>query len=555
MEQPDNFPDRVVCPNCDSVLVLDDNEKKGINLTCPECKFVITKERIKQSAPAASENAKPDGIAGRAIAFVATSSPLRNKILIMLAAIVVYRIGLQIHIPGVNTELLSEWMKSVGHYPVHRLFSQGIFPYLIGSACILLLSAILPPLRRLRDGNPMQQRRFDFFIYVAALVWSIQQAWGSYEQLKRVSFAGQSIVSGGMESQVTYIAMAAAGTMLLIWVADKIIETGLANGVAVIILTDIVNSFYHATRSIMLAVDAQNITSGTAMLILLIPVALILLSAIVLLSKRNIPLARINDEGDKASAQREPPMMPIRVMASGVLPFTIALWIMWAPGSYFSLQFNSFSYWIPYLVLVLIVSFMYIAITYDPKDIVTRLKRYGYRLAEAQSDEEAIAYLDTTVFRTILPGMVMIALFAALPYVINLAFGITGNFFTKEVMVLSAIAILIVQNVRSMRDSESKSDAGDDQNASNWVLLYTAETDLEGELLRDILAGEGISSKVTSNRVICATGTFAAWEICRPRFPAIMIHRRLGKGSVDVFVPAERESQAGEILKNRNLLS
>jgi preprotein translocase subunit SecY len=553
MESSDVFPDHIVCPNCDSELQLDDDEKKGLSLICPECKFVITKDRIQQSAPATAETTKPEGIAGQVLAFFETSSPLRNKILFTLAAIAVYRIGLQIPIPGVNTELLSAWMKAHGRYPLHGLFSQGITPYLFGSYFVLLLSALVPPLRRLREGNPGQHHQFDFFIYVAALAWSVTQAWGSYLRLEGINVMGHSIVTGGLGSQVAYIATAAAGTMLLVWIADKITEKGLANGVAVIILTDIIFSFYHSAGTIKLAVDAQNIAQSTAFLFLLIPVVLVFLSAIVVPGKRTIALARIHDETNEVPAHREPPSLPIRVMASGVMPFTITLAIMSVPVSYFSLQFTSLLYTIPYIILVMGISFMYIAVTYDPKDIVERLKRYGYRLAETQSDEEALAYLDTVVIRTALPGLALVLLFAVLPMVIFLAYHVMGNFFTKEVMVLCAISIPILQNIQSMRNTNAQLTADQNENFPDWVLLFTPVTVFEGELLRDILTGAGINSKLTANTVICATGTFAPWEICRPRFPAIMIHRRLGNGSVQIFVSAAQELQARHILLDRNI--
>ncbi|HEV8537279.1 MAG TPA: hypothetical protein VGR15_00025, partial [Bacteroidota bacterium] len=147
-----------------------------------------------------------------------------KRLLITLGAIAIYRIGLQIPIPGINIDLIALPERFHGTF---TLFSLGIGSYLNGSVVVLLLSAVISPLRRLRDGSPKDNRRFDLFIYLAAVLLSIQQARGLAILLESTSRDVQPLASTPLGLELSCVLFFTAGTMLLVWMANVVTEKGI----------------------------------------------------------------------------------------------------------------------------------------------------------------------------------------------------------------------------------------------------------------------------------------------------------------------------------------
>ena len=203
----------------------------------------------------------------------------------------------------------------------------------------------------------------------------------------------------------------------------------------------------------------------------------------------------------------------------------------------------------------MLLTFLFALVTYDPTDILARIKRYGYGVAGIHSATDASAHLNRILVCASLQSIMLLWGLAMLPSVMLLAFGISeSRLFSVEVLVVGAICVSITQYVRANLITNVQARANKDENASGWVSLFSADTIIEGELVKEILADIGIDSRVISNRVISATGTLGAWEVCRPRFPSIMIHPRLGKGSVNVIVCANVAAEAQEVLQDRELI-
>jgi preprotein translocase subunit SecY len=545
------FSDHIECPNCESELSLNDEEQRGSSVICPSCYFLITHENVKRTSATHSTDQKPHDNIHQLFTMITTVGPMRDKVLFTLGAISIYRIGLYIPIPGVNTHAVSELLATTGHHSGSTLFSQGIMPYVLGATIILLLSAVIPPLRRLRDGDEMQHQKFDRIIYLTVFLWSVFQAWGSYNHIEGIYIAGQYLADKDLGSQLLYVVTLSTSTMILVWIADRITQKGLANGIAIFVLSDFLFSIYPLIKNIDIALSEKLLSYGGVLILFCIGIVIIVLSMSVVTSKRFIALERVNENTNQAS----PPFLPVRVMVSGILPFTIALSIMAIPQYLFSLGYMTAWYLIPYGILVILFSYLFVAITYDPNDIIGRLRRYGYAVAGATTDDEAKMYIDRTLIRTILPGMLFVLLLTVLPIIIFAIYGTGSPFFSKEVLVIAAISIPIVQSFRQQLRATTTSVGIAQQIDDSWVLIFSADTMIEGELVKDILAGAAINAQIVAERVICTTGSLAPWEICRPRFPAIMIHPRLANGSVDVYVQPEFASQANDILIQRHIIS
>jgi preprotein translocase subunit SecY len=436
------------------------------------------------------------------------------------------------------------------------LFSQGITPYLWGSAIVLLLSALLQPLKELRNGTAQQNHRFDFIIYFATALVSVGQAWGSVARLESMGLVdqlGQHLFSPSLLP----IVISTAGTLLLVWIADNITQKGIVNGVALFVFVDIAFQLEPLVGSLSSASSAGVLSPGEVMVVSLAPIGLIVVASLLLLAKRTLPLTRVDMGGEPSSKSPDPVLIPIRVMACGVIPVLFSQAVMFVPTtiatffpeSEFShivsqyLSIPSLTYFSLFGAIIVCFTYLFAAVIYDPKDLIIRIRRYGYTIAGMESDKEAAEYVDTILLRTVWLGAAFLIMLAMLPTVMFFKFGVSElTFFNYNILVLSAIWISATQNISSQT------------NRGQWLTVFSGETIVEGELVKEILHDANIEARVFSSRVVPVLGTFAIWEVCRPKYPSIMIHRRLGKGSVDVVVSKSQLEEALEVLTSRRIL-
>jgi preprotein translocase subunit SecY len=178
------------------------------------------------------------------------SKQVKKRIVFTLAAVTIYKIGTHIPLPGLNLDLLRFMFVDLGSasHPLTQrafshmtVFSLGISPYISATIIVLLLSVLIPHLRRLRDGNREQNNKFDRLIYPITALISAGQAWGIAIFIEGLgSSSGQTIVNNpGWGFRCIVVVTLVSGTMMLVWLAHLITEKGIANGVLVIILAEL----------------------------------------------------------------------------------------------------------------------------------------------------------------------------------------------------------------------------------------------------------------------------------------------------------------------------
>ena len=510
---------------------------------------------------------------------------LRKKILFTLAMLVIYKAGGLVIIPGIDSKaLLAYWtgpksgifelydMFAGGNFSKVTIFALGITPYISASILILLMSGVVPYLKRLRDGTIEQNNIFDRLIYGMTALICATQAWSLatfWESIGSPSGSGLSIVPHpGWVFRLLAVLTITSGTMFLVWVADLITERGIANGVALMIIVNIISevpyifrreygAFLVSGKTLLQALQSQILTSAVLL-------ALIVLSIFIVSAKRSIPLQYIKQTLQNRSTGNLAPTIPLRVNAVGIIPIKFAqllilsftTWIFSFKGP--KIESQSVLYWIIYCGLIIFLTYLYTAVTFSPKDLVNRIKQYGYAIAEMGSDEEMTDYIDRIMERTILPGAIFLCGIAAAPLALENWLGVrphTSKFFGPSLLIISAVCIDAVQHVRTHLKMYAKVEGDDNQKIVDWAPVFTGETNIDGEMVRGILHHAGIDSVGFSNRVISAVGTLALWEASRPTVPSLTIHRRLGKGQVVVQVPSDRVEEAQAILESQHIVS
>ena len=516
---------------------------------------------------------------------------LRKRILYTTLLLIITRIGMYIPLPGVDKDALYTAFQnsqntifglynlfSGGAFSRATIFALGIMPYISGSILILLLSGVIPYLKRLRDGLIDENIKFDRFIYLATLLICILQANGIAQFLMSPQMSariGNQILPVVPNPGICFILMTiltlTTGTMLIIWIANQITEKGIANGIALIILVNIFSGFPNAIISEIDTLRAGEKTFTQEILIIIVFIGLIALTVFIVSAKRNLSLQYIKQSIDKPKVKDWTPQIPFRLNTVGVVPINIAKSIMFIPSTLATFfigseliqsivrrfSINNPLYWIVFCFAIIFLTYLYTAITFNPKDLVKRIKKYGYKIVDMDTNEEEIVeYIDKTVGKRILIGAIFLCFIAIMPLAAVSWLGVhplLSVFFGPSLLIISAVCIDLREQILAHQKMQIY-EKNEDKTTCEWVPVFSGETKIEGKMVKGILNNAGINSIVISNRVISATGTLAFWEASKPTFPSLTIHRRLGNGSVMVKVVSNQVEGSNTILESINIM-
>jgi preprotein translocase subunit SecY len=479
------------------------------------------------------------------------SRSLARRILLTLALLAVSRIGLYIPLPGLVSTALS---------PI-SVFSLGITPYLTAAGLVLLLSGLIRPLRRLRDGTEGERIRFDRAILAGVVVVALLQSHGMAVYIKNA--LGQlPTVQTISPAAFHLVAMSSmtAGTLLLVWLAHLITRHGIGNGVALLILADLLSRFLPAVAHQIHIAAADDLPWGLGVLLIALFVALVVLLISFLRAKRVIPTIQ-HSRSPASSPESEPGVaIPLRMNTAGVLPIFAAATIMAFPATLATFgaipaaavpQMTSLGYWIVNCVLIIALTYLLTSWIFSGKNTVARLKQFGYSLADVPTGQDPGGYLDRILAQQVALGALLLCGLSALPIALTHWFGLDAQLsalYSSSLLVICAVIAHTFQSARHHWQIDRLGSESDDARRP-YTAVAIFETEMEVEMARRLLREAGVDAiGYTADRIIPIAGTVTPWEVCRPTFPSLVIHRRLGGGSAQLLVPEDRLAEAAALL-------
>lgn len=371
---------------------------------------------------------------------------LRNRILFVLGAIIAFRVLAAIPIPGVDHFALAQFFAnnqflgllsvfSGGGFSYLSLVMLGVGPYITASIIMQLATVIFPQVKAMySEEGDAGRTKFVAISRAITIPLAILQAVAFLSLLEN-----QGIVSAPTPFLFAInVFLVAAGSMLLMWVGELITEFGVGNGVSLIIFAGIVASLPSGIGQALFAATAANIPAYLAFAL----IALVVIFLVVMVSEaeRSIPInyARAA-RGQVASG---PTYLPIRLLQAGVIPIIFALSMLLLPQmlltaltsmgitglagieqGYTAFAANPFAYGIAYFVLVVMFTFFYTSITFEPHRIADNLQKSGAFIPGVRPGRETENYISKVVSRITFPGAVFLGLVAVTPFIIQ---GITG---------------------------------------------------------------------------------------------------------------------------------
>ncbi len=371
---------------------------------------------------------------------------LRNRILFLLGALVVFRILAAVPIPGVDHFALAQFFSNNQFLGLLSVFSGGGFshlslvmlgvgPYITASIIMQLATVIFPQVKAMyTEEGEAGRTRFVAISRTITIPLAILQAVAFLSLLE-----SQHIVTSlSPFAFAVNVFLVAAGSMLLMWIGELITEFGIGNGVSLIIFAGIVSGIPAGLGQALFAATAANIPAYLAFFV----IALIVIFAVVMVSEaeRSIPINYARST--RGAMVSGPSYLPIRLLQAGVIPIIFALSLLLLPQmiltaltsigihgltgialGYAAFSANPFAYGAAYFFLVVMFTYFYTSITFEPHRVAENLQKSGAFIPGVRPGRETESYIAKVVTRITLPGAVFLGLVAVIPFIIK---GITG---------------------------------------------------------------------------------------------------------------------------------
>ncbi len=377
---------------------------------------------------------------------------LRRRILYTIGLLLIYRLGAFVTLPGVDASQLAAInaqsdssnnllgmldMFVGGAFSAAGIFALGIMPYITASIIIQLMGAVVPYFQKLqREGEEGRRKITQLTRYGTILVTALQSV--GYAINLQYGATGSAIVIGSTFFMVSTVIVLTSGTMFVMWLGERITESGIGNGISLIIMIGIIAFL---PQSLFNELEL----SGNMFIFLLeIAVFGLVTAGVVLVTQgmRRIPVQYAKRVVGRKVYGGSTQYLPIKVNAAGVMPIIFAQSIMFVPATFATLfpgspfmqqlglfftDISSWGYSSVFFVICVFFTYFYTAIAVNPREMADTMKRQGGFIPGIRPGKQTSEFIDNILTRITLPGSIFLGFVAILP-AFAIMFGVTQGF-------------------------------------------------------------------------------------------------------------------------------
>ena len=387
---------------------------------------------------------------------------LRKRILFTFGILVVVRLGAHVPIPGINGDALHAAFENMqntlfglfdmfagGAFQKATLFALGIMPYISASIMIQLMGTVVPYFQRLQKEGEAGRKKITQITRYGTVLIAVFQAYS---------------VTIFLESMT---ASSAAGTMLLMWLGERITERGIGNGISLIIMIGIMSRLPTVIISEVALINegVRNLLSE----LILLGIMFVIIAFVVYLTQgtRKIPVQYAKRVVGRKVYGGQSTHIPLRVNTAGVMPIIFAQSIMFLPSTIAMFFIDSefmqgvmrwFSfdhpfYWFVFGTLIVFFTYFYTAIAFDPVQVSTQMKQHGGFIPGIRPGKKTADYIDNILTRVTLPGSFFLAFVAIFPYLLmnamDIGYDLASFFGGTSLLIIVGVALDTLQQVES----------------------------------------------------------------------------------------------------------
>ncbi len=411
---------------------------------------------------------------------------LRNRIILTLGMLLVYRFGAQVVLPGIDADMLAQFAGKFdsggiggllnaftgGAFANASVFALGIMPYISASIVVQLMQIAVPYLQKLQKEGESGRKKINQITRWLTIGICLVQAPSYLAGLPAMGVPAEAFVMGqSLMFYVSSVIILVTGTIFAMWLGEKITDKGIGNGISILIMVGIIANLPQAfAQEFVSRVMESN--GGLIMILieLVIWFVIILLSVMLVMAVRKIPVQyarRTATGGFEKNIFGARQFIPLKLNASGVMPIIFAQAIMFVPSAVASLNDSDlsqsiqatfsdiFGFWynLVFAVLIIIFTYFYTAITVPTNKMADDLKRSGGFIPGIKPGSQTAEYLDRIMSQITLPGSVFLALIAIFPAFVVKLMGIQQGWALfyggTSLLIMVGVAIDTMQQVNS----------------------------------------------------------------------------------------------------------
>ncbi len=405
---------------------------------------------------------------------------LRQRLLFVLGALVVFRIGSFIPVPGVDPNVLAELFKqqqgtildmfnmfSGGALERLSMFALGIMPYISASIIMQLLTVVIPQLEQLKKEGEAGRRKITQYTRYGTVVLATFQAVGISVALQSQSIGGQALViHSGFNFIFTATITLVTGTLFLMWLGEQVTERGLGNGISIIIFAGIVAGLPSAIGGTL---ELARTGEMNALMILFLFALAVVVTGFVVFVERGQRRVTINyakrQQGRRIYATQSS-HLPLKLNMSGVIPpifassiilfpSTLGGWFGTAEGMDWLRDFSTMMspgqpiYVLFYTLAIIFFCFFYTAIVFNSKETADNLKKSGAFVPGIRPGKQTAEYLDTITGRLTLAGALYITIVCLLPEFLIVYWNVPFHFGGTSLLIIVVVVMDFMAQIQS----------------------------------------------------------------------------------------------------------
>jgi preprotein translocase subunit SecY len=406
-------------------------------------------------------------------------SELRQRLFFVLGALLVYRIGTFIPVPGVNPDALATLfgqggsildmfnMFSGGAVKRASLFALGVMPYISASIIVQLMTSVIPQLEQLKKEGESGRRKITQYTRYGTVALATFQSMGIAMALQSQSVQGAAVVShAGYGFVFTATVSLVTGTMFLMWLGEQITERGIGNGISLIIFSGIVAGLPHAIGSTLKLVETGELNALAVLVLFALALGVTAFVVFVERGQRRITVNYARRQQGRKMMAAQSTHLPLKINMAGVIPpifassillfpGTIGQWLGQSEGTRWVQDITSKLspgepvYVIAYSLAIIFFCFFYTALVFNAKETADNLKRSGAFIPGIRPGEQTARYVDAVMTRLTAAGAIYITAVCLLPEFLIVGWHVPFYFGGTSLLIIVVVVMDFMAQVQA----------------------------------------------------------------------------------------------------------
>ncbi len=407
-------------------------------------------------------------------------SEIKQRILFVFFALIVYRIGTYVPIPGVNPEAMARFfddnsgtilgvfnMFSGGALERLSVFALGIMPYISASIIMQLMTTVVPALEQLKKEGEAGRRKITQYTRYGTVALALFQSIGV-----AIALGGQDVGNGqtialypGIGFVITTVVTLVTGTLFLMWLGEQITERGIGNGISIIIFAGIVAGLPSAIGKTLELANTGELSPAKVIILLFLAVAVTAFVIFVERGQRRITINYASRQQGRRMMQGQSSFLPLKLNMAGVIPpifassiilfpSTMGRWFTgdnmeWLQNFFTMLQPGQPLYVLLYALAIVFFCFFYTALVFNSRETADNLKKSGAFIPGIRPGKQTTKFIDGVMTRLTAVGAIYITLVCLLPEFLILGWNVPFYFGGTSLLIIVVVVMDFLAQMQS----------------------------------------------------------------------------------------------------------